>query len=62
MAPTACGRRMIMNNCDKFRSAFRTVELAMIAMLALGATNNFVFWITFALALIFDVCIDVSVR
>lgn len=39
-----------MNNDDKLRSAFRTVELTMIAMLALGATNNFVFWITFALA------------
>ena len=53
---------MIMNKDDKFRSAFRTVELMMIAMLASGATNNFVFWITFALALIFDVCIDVSAR
>ena len=62
MAKTACGGRMIMNNDDKFRSAFRTVELIMIAMLASGATNNFVFWITFALALIFDVCIDVSAR
>ena len=51
-----------MNNDDKFRSAFRTIELTMIAMLALDVTTNFVFWITFALALILDVCIDVSAR
>ena len=47
-----------MNNDDKFRSAFRTVELTMSAMIALGAANNVVFWIAFALALILDVFIN----
>ena len=51
-----------MAKIDKLRSVFRTIELTMIAMLALDVTTNFVFWTAFALALILDVCIDVSAR
>ena len=54
-------RRMIMNKTDKLRSVFRTLELTLITMLAIDV-KNFEFWIVWGIALILDVCIDVSAR
>ena len=49
---------MIMNKTDELRSAFRTVELALITMLAFDV-ENFMFWIVWGIALILDIGIDV---
>ena len=58
LAPAASERRMIMNKTDELRSAFRTVELALITMLAFDV-ENFMFWIVWGIALILDIGIDV---
>ena len=58
LAPAASGRRMIMNKTDELRSAFRTVEMALITMLAFDV-ENFMFWIVWGIALILDIGIDV---
>ena len=55
----AAERRMIMNKTDKLRSAFRTLELTLITMLAVDVKNS-VFWIVWGIALILDACIDAS--
>lgn len=47
-----------MNKTDELRSAFRTVELALITMLALDV-ENFMFWIVWGIASILDIGIDV---
>ena len=59
LATAASERRMIMNKTDELRSAFRTVELALITMLAFDV-ENFMFWIVWGIALILDIGIDVS--
>ena len=58
LATAASERRMIMNKTDELRSAFRTVELALITMLAFDV-ENFMFWIVWGIALILDIGIDV---
>ena len=58
LAPAASERRMIMNKTDELRSAFRTVELALITMLAFDV-ENFMFWIVWGIALMLDIGIDV---
>ena len=58
LAPAASERRMIMNKTDELRSAFRTVELALITMLAFDV-ENFMFWVVWGIALILDIGIDV---
>ena len=52
---------MIVSKTDKLKSVFRTLELALITMLALDV-KNFVFWIVLGFSLILDACIDVSAR
>ena len=52
---------MIMNKTEKLRSVFRTLELTLMAMLALDVKNS-MFWVVWGIASILDVCIDVSAR
>ena len=47
-----------MNKSKAARSWFRTLELTLITMIALGYYNNALFWTVWGLFLLIDIVID----